>query len=139
MHRQILPIIDANINRASEGLRVLEDIARFILHDSSASEELKASRHYLNGLAHKIGTVLLEARDADADVGADFDLTLEHADAASVVRANAKRAQESLRVLEEFSKVRDLELSHESGAIKKLRYKIYTFEKNLISGLSKPS
>ena len=45
--RETLRIIDANLNRAAEGLRVLEDIARLGLNDASLSERLKTLRHEL--------------------------------------------------------------------------------------------
>ncbi|MFN9975138.1 MAG: hypothetical protein ACK58T_35130, partial [Phycisphaerae bacterium] len=40
-------ILDAALNRAREGLRVLEDHARFISDDRSLSGSLKAIRHLL--------------------------------------------------------------------------------------------
>lgn len=40
-------ILDANLNRAREALRVMEDIARFALNDAALSGELKAIRHDL--------------------------------------------------------------------------------------------
>jgi thiamine-phosphate pyrophosphorylase len=38
-------LIDANLNRAREGLRVLEDLARFELDDAALSERAKQIRH----------------------------------------------------------------------------------------------
>ena len=43
----MLRIVDANLNRIGEGLRLIEDITRFILNDSDISEQLKAMRHEL--------------------------------------------------------------------------------------------
>ena len=42
---ETLRIIDANINRAGEGLRFLEEIARFVLDDAALSQQLKNMRH----------------------------------------------------------------------------------------------
>ena len=45
MVERTLRIIDANLNRMGEGLRVLEDAARFLLNNAVLSEELKTLRH----------------------------------------------------------------------------------------------
>ena len=42
-----LRILDANLNRAREALRVLEDYARFALDDAQISASVKALRHEL--------------------------------------------------------------------------------------------
>ena len=50
MHRfddSILRMIDANLNRTREGLRVMEDCARFGIDDAKLSERLKIARHAL--------------------------------------------------------------------------------------------
>ena len=73
MQQQILRIIDANINRISEGLRVLEDISRFIIEDEDISRQLKTLRHQLNKLVAETGFHLLETRDAVGDVGVVSD------------------------------------------------------------------
>ena len=39
--RQTLRIIDANLNRIGEGLRLLEDLARLLLNDVSLTQQLK--------------------------------------------------------------------------------------------------
>lgn len=135
VHQQILRIIDANINRVSEGLRVLEDVSRFYLQDAEISRELKAIRHYFNSLAQDFGPVLLDARDAECDIGAGHDLVQQH-DTSSIIRANAKRAQESIRVLEELSKLTELKKLPSWDSLKKYRYKLYTIEKRIITDLS---
>ena len=71
-----LRAIDANLNRASEALRTLEDIARFALDDAGLTERTKRARHRLTEL---LGTLPLPAglritvRDTPGDVGTDFD------------------------------------------------------------------
>ena len=42
---KIYRIIDANLNRVSEGLRVIEDIERFIFEDEEISKKLREIRH----------------------------------------------------------------------------------------------
>ena len=136
MHQQILRIIDANINRISEGLRVLEDIARFIIEDVEISRQLKTIRHQLNSSVEEIGLHVIGTRDAVGDVGADFDVIHDHRDLSSVIRANAKRAQEGIRVLEELSKLPELRALLSATLLKESRYKVYALEKSLITRLS---
>lgn len=136
MQQQILRIIDANINRVSEGLRVLEDIARFIVEDEDISRQLKTLRHQLNGLVEEIGVHVIATRDAANDVGANFDVIQDHKDLASIARANAKRAQQGLRVMEELSKLPELKASLSSASLKEFRYKVYSLEKILITRLA---
>ncbi|MDP6347036.1 MAG: thiamine phosphate synthase [Dehalococcoidia bacterium] len=62
--------IDANLDRAAEGLRVLEDVARFSLNDTSLTEKLRLLRHRIRGVGTLINTQLMSARDASGDVGA---------------------------------------------------------------------
>ena len=133
---RILRTVDANINRVSEGLRVLEDVSRFILEDENSTSRLKSVRHQVNRLAAELGIHLLLSRDSEGDIGADSDLVKEHKDLYSIVRANAKRAQEGLRVLEELTKLPDLKDVIPADQIRQSRYLIYTIEVSLISQLS---
>ncbi|MDP3804659.1 MAG: hypothetical protein Q8Q87_03805, partial [Candidatus Omnitrophota bacterium] len=72
MKKEIFRIIDANLNRSREGLRVCEEITRFALNSSSLTKELKFVRHSVTSLAkpyllRKEGAV--ELRDSVGDVG----------------------------------------------------------------------
>jgi len=136
VQQQILRIVDANINRISEGLRVLEDIARFIIDDVELSRQLKTIRHQLNVSVEGIGLHVIGTRDAVGDVGANFDVIHDHRDLYSIIRANAKRAQEGIRVLEELSKLPELKALLSSTLLKESRYKVYALEKILITRLS---
>src|SRR4030042_114694 len=95
----MLRIVDVNLNRIGEGLRLLEDITRFILNDPDLSKELKEIRHDLLPRNRSLQRKLLSARRADDDVGAflDVESEAERADTVSVVRANSQRVQQSLR------------------------------------------
>ncbi|MGA2367530.1 MAG: thiamine-phosphate pyrophosphorylase [Dehalococcoidia bacterium] len=135
MHPRILRTIDANVNRISEGLRVMEDISRYIIDDATTSRHLKSLRHQLNHLVSGIATRLIETRDVEGDIGSGFDLSDEHRDLAAVVRANAKRAQEGIRVLEEMSKLPDLKSVLSSTKLKESRYLVYSLEKAIITKL----
>jgi thiamine-phosphate pyrophosphorylase len=136
VQQPILRIIDANINRISEGLRVLEDIARFIIEDVEISRRFKTIRHQLNSLVEEIGVHVIETRDADGDVGANFDVTHDHKDLFSIVTANAKRAQQGIRVLEELSKLPELRDLLSSTSLKESRYRVYALEKILLARLA---
>ena len=136
MQARILRTVDANINRVSEGLRVLEDVSRFILEDENSTRRLKSVRHQVNRLAGELGIHLLLSRDSEGDIGAANDLVKEHRDIYAIVRANAKRAQEGLRVLEELAKLPELKDIIPADEIKQSRYLIYTIEVSLISQLT---
>jgi len=45
--QEIYRVLDANFNRAREGLRVTEEVARFILEDPQLTARLKDLRHRL--------------------------------------------------------------------------------------------
>ena len=129
-------IIDANLNRAKEGLRVCEEITRFILDNHKFTAQLKAVRHKLDSLGGKIypPDKLLKCRRAQADVGRFNSCgELERDNCADIFRANLQRAKESLRVLEEFSKLLD---SQAALGFKQLRYKIYEVEKESFKKIS---
>ena len=42
---KIYRVIDVNLNRSREGLRVCEEVARFILNNKSITARFKALRH----------------------------------------------------------------------------------------------
>lgn len=120
-------IIDANLNRAREGLRVLEEIARFLLEDADLTLRFKGLRHDLGGLST---TLHLEARRAQEDSAAFLNPLTEMVrnDLTSLVMANAKRAEESLRVLEEFDKMQPV---GKEGVFKRTRFELYQIEQEL--------
>lgn len=130
--QMILRVIDANINRLREGLRVSEDICRFALNDETLSQQLKALRHQVKQASDLIAPYpqLLHARDVQSDVGAatpnkDED---QREDIQRILAANMKRAQECCRVLEEFAKLYSNEAA---SAFKTMRYNLYALEKNI--------
>ena len=124
-------VLDAAANRAGEGLRVVEDYARFVLDDRHLVERLKAMRHELaSAVGHFPKSILLAARDTPGDVGTTVSTPAERTrgDLAAVVTANFKRAAEALRSLEEFAKLVDPAVAIE---IERLRYRGYTLAKAL--------
>ena len=124
-------VFDANFNRAKEGLRVCEDICRFILDAKSLTQSYKAIRHQLTASmgALKIFDVI-NSRDIAGDVGRRSTvIEFKRDGVADIFYANSQRVKESVRVLEEFTKLRNKKLAE---GLKKLRYKIYALEKNVI-------
>src|SRR6476620_4163663 len=102
---ELYRILDAAANRAREGLRVVEDYARFVLNDPFLTEQLKQVRHELASAIMALpATALLAQRDTLTDVGTTINTSAEgqRNDAAHVLTANWKRLQEALRSLEEF-------------------------------------
>ena len=101
-------ILDAAANRAREGLRVVEDYARFGLNDAHLSRLLKECRHELAAALTGISPAQrLAARDTLGDVGTSIGTVSEYqrASVEDVACASFKRVQEALRTLEEFSKL----------------------------------
>lgn len=125
-------IIDAAWNRLREGLRVVEDYTRFVRDDSELTRELKQVRHNLTAAVEESfdREHLLSSRDTVHDVGTSISTDREQARASlsDVVRANMSRVQESLRTLEEFSK---LVSATSSRAFESARYQTYTIEKRM--------
>ena len=133
----ILRIIDANINRTGEGLRVLEEYARLSLNDSALSQQLKSLRHKLVNINSTLQQSLIGARDAAGDVGSKMDVPAEDKsrDISASVIANTRRVQESLRVLEELAKAPEIGLDSEN--YRQSRFELYTIEKDLLGRLTR--
>jgi len=132
----VLRVLDASLNRAREGLRVLEDYSRFVCDDGVAAAELKRLRHELCEAEQGVEGLQpgshrrLRHRDTAGDVGAGITLSTEgeRGSVLSVVVANLRRVQESLRSLEEFGKLLDSEFA---AVMKVLRYRVYVLEQRL--------
>ena len=122
-------ILDASANRAREGLRVVEDYARFVLDDPGLTRRLKEVRHRLaEALRGFDPDLLIGARDTREDVGTHIMTPSEQVreNPRAVLSANFKRIAEALRTLEEYGKLVDVWLS---GRFEVLRYDVYTLEK----------
>jgi thiamine-phosphate pyrophosphorylase len=125
-------ILDANINRLKEGLRVSEEVSRFILENRALTLEFKKIRHSIDIAIKQLPdrAKLLNHRNSLTDVGSRVSLKSEfqRSDFRDIFFANIQRVKESLRVLEEFSKLKSLGAALE---FKKLRYKAYALEKRI--------
>ncbi|MFA5105267.1 MAG: thiamine phosphate synthase [Candidatus Margulisiibacteriota bacterium] len=133
MNPKVLRIIDANTNRLMEGLRVIEEVARFVLDDKKLTEKIKSLRGRVKEGIKLIGKGddLLGKRDSVSDVGKNMYPVSEseRPDISSIITSNIKRAEEAARVLEEFGKL----ANKEAGRIFKLiRFELYDIEKQLI-------
>ena len=127
MEENYLRLIDANLNRLREGIRVVEDIFRYVYNDKQTAIKLKELRH-LSRLNNYIE--LLETRDVKNDVLRDSIKSEQNRnDMNSILIANFKRAQESSRVLEEFCKLISIK---DSENFKYIRYELYNLEMVLI-------
>ena len=132
-----LRIIDANLNRIGEGLRLLEEVTRLLLNDVELTQQLKTMRHELLREDISLTRQLLQARNAENDVGTNLQVPGE--DKAQqlplIVVANAKRVQESLRTLEELTKIPGTEPELNSEKFKQARFTLYTIEQKLVARL----
>ena len=129
-------IIDANLNRALEGLRVCEEVMRFMVSRKEGVLRFKNFRHSITRLVKDWGIAknsLLGARDSRKDIG-KFSVggELFRADYKDIFYANLQRTKESIRVLEEFSKLYNKKIS---AGFKKMRYSLYQIEKETNSRL----
>ena len=137
---KLLRIIDANLNRAGEAARVVEDCARFVLDHPGLTHCAKGLRHRLHMSAASMGihvAELLTARDTEGDVGTELveKSELERVDLGSVLRANFQRLEQSLRVLEEYAKL----LEAGDAGFEAIRYDVYTLEKAFATPPARPA
>ncbi len=127
---EIYRVMDANFNRAKEGLRVCEDICRFVYDQRQWTAGFKAVRHQLTGAAVGLGiSRLVASRDIEGDVGKktlSSELVRRKVD--DIFYANAQRVKESIRVLEEFAKLKDRRIAED---FKRSRYRMYALEKRI--------
>jgi thiamine-phosphate pyrophosphorylase len=128
-----LRIIDASVNRASEGLRVVEDYTRFALDDRHLTSLLKQLRHELNQTIELIpATLRYSARDTQADVGTSLasPSDQQRVSAREVAEASLRRLAEALRSIEEYSKCFYPAVS---ATVESLRYRLYTIGRAISS------
>ena len=128
--------LDANLNRAGEGLRVLEDVARFLLDREDLTEELRSLRRELRreGEATIGWRVLIQERDTSGDVGLD-GFVAGRRGLADLVAANARRVQEACRVLEELGAVATAGTQALAERARLTRYRLYALEVELAAAL----
>ncbi len=136
MDKGVYRIIDANLNRVMEAIRVCEDIARFSSDNERLTLKLKNLRHSvftaIKDLRNEHLRELVSSRDIN-DVGIkSTESEKSRDDLVDLFLANTQRGKESLRVLEEVLKLFDQELSQK---FKKFRFKLYEIEKTSVKEL----
>jgi len=131
-NRQVLEVVhrilDANLNRAREGLRIIEEWCRFGLNDSQLSSDFKYLRQEI-AIWHS--NEIRWARDTVADPGTDLSHAQEErrTDMKALLQANFCRVQEALRVIEEYGKLHQPKMGQ---AFKQMRYQVYILEDKLM-------
>jgi thiamine-phosphate pyrophosphorylase len=127
---KLFRLVDANLNRLKEGIRVIEDVNRYLYDDKTVTSKLKTLRH--------LATIdnyleILPYRDIENDVlKQSTETELQRENLRSLLLANYKRAQEAARVLEEAFKLIDVKKSED---FKRVRYELYALERaNLVNG-----
>ncbi len=129
MENSIYRILDANINRAREGLRTIEEYFRFIRNDRIFTERLKQTRHRLIEIENRLNRFkIISSRDSESDIGKNIinPSAGNKKDIFDLISANFKRLQESLRVIAEYSNIIDTKATE---LAEKLRFEVYTLEK----------
>jgi len=121
-------ILDANLDRAREGLRIIEEWCRFGLNNAQLSGECKQLRQEL---ATWHNPELRAARDTPSDPGTQLTHPQEQqrTDLKSLLQANFCRVEEALRVLEEYGKLYHPQMG---SAFKHMRYRVYILESQFL-------
>jgi thiamine-phosphate pyrophosphorylase len=137
IYRGVNRILDANINRLKEGLRVCEEVCRFVLEDTELTAAFKRLRHEADMLSSRLNRMeaLIGSRSTGTDVGTTITAPGEFSRGSleDVLYANIQRVKESLRVLEEFSKLKNCGTA---AGFQKARYRVYEIEKRAACSFS---
>jgi len=128
MKKEILRLIDANINRITEGLRVVEEVLRFVYKEDKIYKTLRSIRHKVVELFIEFYPQSVLQRASSIDPGRTAE-EKSYKDIRQLVVSNFHRVTESFRVLEEIAKLVNTKKISE---VKKLRYKVYDIEKYVV-------
>ncbi len=123
-NEKLFRLIDVNLNRLREGIRVVEDCQRYIFDNSTLTKKLKSLRHKV-----KVENFeeFLKYRDIVGDIAKNSTKSEKcRTNIKDILIANIKRAEESARVLEESFKLID---SLKAEDFKVIRYELYDIEK----------
>ena len=129
--RAVLRLLDANANRALEGLRVCEDIIRFHLESARGFRRTRALRHGVARAVRQLpvpAAALIRARESRRDVGRRAG-TSRVASLERLLLINFQRAKEALRALEESSR---LIAPRQTAAFQRLRFRAYEVERDTL-------
>lgn len=128
-------LLDCNLNRLGEALRVLEDILRLGSATPALALRVRALRNRFTRDFRLLRSRVLEFRRSESDPGRSdrFD-RLKRKNLEDLLLANFKRAQEACRVLEETLK---LDLPEYAPRAKRLRFLLYDLERAALVALRK--
>ena len=131
-------LVDANANRVREGLRTLEDIARFVLDASELARDLKTIRHEITEAAARLVGPTSMPRDTAGDVGTEHvtDGELARPGLVAVAEAAGGRVTEGCRSLEEAAKVLDVG-GRVASALQSARYAAYDLAAAVTAAVSR--
>ena len=133
LERAAARIIDANLNRAREALRVIEEYCRFALNHPGLTARTKQMRHTLCQTMDSLnGDQLLTCRDTVGDVGTCTHVSkqLVRTSLDDCLVAGCKRVTEALRALTEVTQTDNPSMAQVTEA---LRYQAYTLEKDIVA------
>ena len=133
--KSVLRLLDANANRALEGLRVCEDIIRFHVESPRAFRRTRALRHALAQAMDRLPVSHVElarSRESGRDIGKGASASripsLER-----LLLINFQRTKEALRTLEECSR---LVAPNRTASFQRLRFRTYEVERDLLLRLA---
>ncbi len=121
-------IIDANLARLGEGLRVIEDVCRFELANDALTNICKTIRNQLKNISlnyHR--SDLINSRSVKSDTRAK-SIVPKRSNTSDLLTANVKRVAEACRSLEECT---------HNQQFSDLRYDIYNLEQAIWKQLSR--
>jgi len=123
-------IIDVNLNRLTEGLRVVEDIVRLALEERRLLAAIRKLRTQVGRDVRALRRQVIPSRRSETDLGRGdrFDKA-KRKSLEDVLLASFKRAEESARVLEEVLKIAEPALA---GKFKAVRFRLYDLERAAI-------
>lgn len=135
MMQSLWRAMDANVNRVSEGFRVLEDVCRFLLNKPECALQIRQLRHRVRGCFSFYDDKLMSYRDVLGDDNRSVSITQggSRQEVVTLVKANAKRVQEGLRVLAELCSLNEME--NRRHMLESLRFEAYNIEKLLVCEL----
>lgn len=133
-------MLDANLNRAQEGLRVCEDLARFCLDHPALFRSFRRLRHQLASASRSLPLLPRErarARYSRTDLGrrargSGWPSTTTRTAARAIehlLLINLQRVKEALRVLEEGSR---LAAPRSVATFQRLRFSTYDTERRFL-------
>ena len=127
--RAVQRVLDANYNRAAEGMRVLEDLARFMLDLQDLCSEIRTCRHTLRSISQHH---LVPSRDICGDVGTELTSPTESTrnNVTEIATAAGNRCAEALRVIEEV-----LKLEGAGKEVEAIRYRMYELASSVVLAL----